>query len=213
MSILTTCPACDASYKVKDSLRGKRIRCRKCQATVRVADEDVGEAAELSTLETNPDIDVWDETQDEVPLQRWKADSADHAVAVPFSQRWLAHTARSPWVGLGLLFFGGWLPFSYLEPRFVLVMNYIFLALSLAGSVTGVVLDRLNISFPNPWDVLNQATLGGLAARGVPAESLVHTELSELSSGRRMSRQFLIMAAFFLGHAALLWLLKSQPVL
>jgi hypothetical protein len=44
MSIAAECPKCGKAYKVKDELAGKAIRCRECQATIRIpaadADDD-----------------------------------------------------------------------------------------------------------------------------------------------------------------------------
>jgi predicted Zn finger-like uncharacterized protein len=36
MSIRFTCPACDASYTIDDDMRGKKMRCRKCDESVTV---------------------------------------------------------------------------------------------------------------------------------------------------------------------------------
>jgi predicted Zn finger-like uncharacterized protein len=36
MAIRVTCPSCESSYTVDDAMRGKKVRCRDCEATVAV---------------------------------------------------------------------------------------------------------------------------------------------------------------------------------
>ena len=76
MSLTVDCPECGKRYKVKDELAGKAIRCRECQATIRIpaaeADEEFNFDASEMEAEAPPD---------ELPPTRPKSKSAPKPVA------------------------------------------------------------------------------------------------------------------------------------
>lgn len=40
MAIKVTCPGCEASLSLAEELRGKKVRCKKCETSLRVPDDD-----------------------------------------------------------------------------------------------------------------------------------------------------------------------------
>lgn len=221
MGILATCPECQATFRVREHLRGKRIRCRSCRAPVLVGADEVyepGVPLSSSGIATSTDIEVWDETQHELPLRRLKTASNDVGRGPSLFQRAMFRTAESAGVGLGIVFFGFWLPFSLLEPKFILILNLVIGPLCLIGAVTGLVLERLRISFDNPIDAVHRGTIGGLASRLVSSGEVEPFQNRRLvgkgkRDGRRLAKQFGAIAAVLLAHALLLWALRYSDVL
>jgi dienelactone hydrolase len=76
MSLTVDCPQCGKRYKVKDELAGKAIRCKECQATIRIpaAETDDEFSYDPSEMEA-------DEPQDELPPSRSKSKPAPKPVA------------------------------------------------------------------------------------------------------------------------------------
>lgn len=59
MTIAVTCPTCFEEYQVKDSLAGKKVRCKKCEGVIRVEQE------------TEPELERYDHDEDdEAPCER-----------------------------------------------------------------------------------------------------------------------------------------------
>lgn len=54
MAIEVSCPGCRKSYRVKDELAGKAIRCRECQQTIRIPASAPEEQAEESLIDPDP---------------------------------------------------------------------------------------------------------------------------------------------------------------
>jgi DNA-directed RNA polymerase subunit RPC12/RpoP len=211
MSILTTCAACQATFRVKDHLRGKRIRCRQCQAPVLVGGEEpeiVDPEIDVSSIITSTDIEPWHETQDELPLERLSASfgGGRSSASLTSFQRGMLHAARSPGVGLGVIFLMIWVPLSIAEPRLTALLNIVLAAVCAAGTVAGLILDRLRISFENPFELVNDATLGGLAETWLPPQCQGRLSRgASVSAGRRLAKQFGIMGGILMAHTVALW--------
>ena len=60
MAIRMTCTGCDANLTLADNLSGKKVRCKKCGASVKVPEEDVD------------DVDDADDEEDERPAKKKK---------------------------------------------------------------------------------------------------------------------------------------------
>lgn len=90
MSLSVTCSQCGKAYKVKDELAGKAIRCRECQATIRVP-------ATEETDEDNFDFDSSDleadEPTDDLPPPRSKSKPAPK----PVTKKKRASSGSSAW--------------------------------------------------------------------------------------------------------------------
>jgi predicted Zn finger-like uncharacterized protein len=67
MPIRVTCPECGASYPVNDELGGKKVRCRKCEATVPVPKGKKADVEEIEIVEDDEGV------QEKVPAAKKKA--------------------------------------------------------------------------------------------------------------------------------------------
>jgi hypothetical protein len=232
MSQLVTCPECQAKYRVKEHLQGKRFRCKVCQAAVPVVsaveadepkvsldalldDDDAQKTDDEMSRETSTDLEIFGDTEESLVLPRssYQIDRLDvvrRGHLSPF-QRLASGVGRSAWVTLGILFFAAWVPFSLLEPAFVWWMNVVGIALCAAGCVTGMVLEMMEMSFPDPWATVNRATIGELAACFVSAEHLGPPP--SRISGQTLAKQFGWMIGFLAIHTVALTLLKHFQVL
>jgi predicted Zn finger-like uncharacterized protein len=96
MSLTVECPECGKRYQIKDELAGKAIRCRECQATIRVPimeTEDESLDFDASEMEA-------DEPQDELPPSRPKSKPAPKPIAK--KKRTSSSSSAWKWV-LGIL--------------------------------------------------------------------------------------------------------------
>lgn len=70
MTIRITCPSCDKSYNVDDTMRGKKVRCRNCQGVVPVPADDEPASAGIkqgkpAPVAARPSKPAKDETDEE----------------------------------------------------------------------------------------------------------------------------------------------------
>jgi hypothetical protein len=97
MSILVQCPECGAKLSAPPHAAGKKIRCRKCEAIVRIPEEE--SAADLPAL---PGRDDRDDSPRRSPSRRRRDDEEDHNRS--HSKK---ASGKTPWVpillGCGLL--------------------------------------------------------------------------------------------------------------
>src|SRR5262245_54129324 len=115
MTILTTCPKCGSTYRVKNHLVGKRFRCTVCQTAVpveTVSVEDVkpnlDQLFEDDSDDTSVEIEAGEPTQDELVLTRLKFtddgkftddEQEERRPKLSPLQRFLVRAARNPWIG------------------------------------------------------------------------------------------------------------------
>lgn len=192
MSIPAQCPKCDARYKVKEELAGRRFVCKVCQAPVVVPSQAVEVGPDLNRLlddedasgsavrefvparefdpaqETSTDLEMFADTSEELVLKRTSSfdleeSSTRRRQSGSLGKRLMTRLAQNPLSLPGLVFFLAWAPFSMLEPGFAWVVNIILGALCLAGAATVKGLEYLEIRFDNPLLMLNQLTFGALA--------------------------------------------------
>ncbi|MBI2805716.1 MAG: trypsin-like peptidase domain-containing protein [Planctomycetes bacterium] len=73
MAVRITCPACDASYSVDDSKRGKKVSCRECEKPIAVpAESTTKRSREEEGVQARPKIKA-------TPRKRDEEDSEDRA--------------------------------------------------------------------------------------------------------------------------------------
>ncbi|MFO0928308.1 MAG: WD40 repeat domain-containing protein [Gemmataceae bacterium] len=80
MPIRVHCDACEAEYKVSDNLAGERIRCRECEAPLRVPKggrEEVQAEPRRPAAKTRPVARPADEDEDDRPRNRRRAEEDD----------------------------------------------------------------------------------------------------------------------------------------
>lgn len=233
MSIKTRCPKCESSYRVKETLRGKRFVCKVCKSPVMVRDEpalvrddvegeirpDLGRLFEDEEVreerqagdETSTDLEMYADTSEELVLKRSSFDEEDaHHPRVKTSllQRVFVRLSRSPWSIPAIAFFAAWVPLSVLEPNFAWVMNIILMSLCAAGAATVKVLEIMEIKFPNPLDGLNELTFGAWAdsaqAAATSQSGVLKRKTKAAASGYQFAPQLLIMLAVLLVHLIVL---------
>jgi hypothetical protein len=221
MGVVTTCPACQSSFKVKETLRGKRIRCRHCQNPVLVAEQSEA-PAEVSGMETSINIDVWEDTQESLPLTRIKYGAEEGVSPKPKRSFWVS-AAENPLIALGIFFFVFWLPFSLAEPKMIIVADVALAILAGLGLGAVVFLELLRVKIENPLDIINRGTVGVLAQRFVSPEEWALAQSTEgpasrdgesmTPAGRRLASQFGILCGTTALHAVVLWALRQSDVL
>jgi HEAT repeat protein/S1-C subfamily serine protease/DNA-directed RNA polymerase subunit RPC12/RpoP len=97
MPVRLTCPKCDASLSVEEDKRGKKIRCRKCEAVilvpakakpaaVEVVDDDDEEIVEVGPAKKKPLVEI-DDDEDEENIQVGPPRKKAAAAAKPMRRR------------------------------------------------------------------------------------------------------------------------------
>lgn len=235
MSIAAKCPKCEARYKVKDELAGKRFVCKVCQAPVLVPapvvevgpdlnrlldDEDASESAAREfdpAQETSTDLEMFADTTEELVLKRTSSfdleeSSARRRQPGSLGKRLLTRLGQHALSLPALVFFLAWVPFSCLEQGFVWVVNIILGSLCLAGAATVKVLELLEIRFENPLVALNQVVFGAFTGSSTnTSQSGVLKRKKSRPAGYDLALQLLIVLGFLALHTAVLSL-KWYPL-
>jgi DNA-directed RNA polymerase subunit M/transcription elongation factor TFIIS len=75
MAIRITCPGCKSTLSLADELRGKKVRCKKCETSIKIPGADEEEEKTAITEKRRaavPDIDDEDDEEDDRPKKKKK---------------------------------------------------------------------------------------------------------------------------------------------
>jgi predicted Zn finger-like uncharacterized protein len=164
MSVVLTCPKCQASRKVKSELAGKRVRCPQCQAVIQIPD-----ASDPAPVEEDP----WDlpdsESAEEAPPVTRRPRRSKGPKALNPAQKALVLCLERPWLGFAALYLGVWFPLTLLIPKLGMGLNVFGVILCFFGVAGGLVVAMIGTTIRNPATVFTSLVLGGLASLALPA--------------------------------------------
>lgn len=83
MPIPATCPSCNTSYQLADTMRGKRVRCKSCSEVFDVRDEDTMRIQASPRPDTRVAREEDDDDRDRPPVRRRPVKKSRNNSAVP----------------------------------------------------------------------------------------------------------------------------------